>query len=125
MAAAPMPLPLFSLCRTEKLLHGLFRSCVWRQATGKEGREEGRKEGREEGRGGLDWIGPCPPARMLRPTDRMSAAKLKMVPLRETFSFRRRPHPFRTDCPLLRANSACVQSSRKETGRGSMFYLHM
>ena len=83
MAAAPMPLPLFSLCRTEKLLHGLFHSCVWRRRWGRKGRAE-----RE-----LDWIGPSlppslPAMLLRRPTDRMSPAKLKMVPLRETFSFR-------------------------------------
>ena len=44
-----------------------------------------------EGERGLDWIGPfCLPAPLRppppdRPTDRMSAAKLKMVPLPETF----------------------------------------
>ena len=44
-----------------------------------------------EGERGLDWIGPfCLPAPLRppppdRPTDRMLAAKLKMVPLPETF----------------------------------------
>ena len=46
--------------------------------------------GVREGERGLDWIGPfclpaLPPPSASRPTDRMLAAKLKMVPLPETF----------------------------------------
>ena len=77
---------------------------------------------REEGEGELDWIGP--PPRNAAAADRMSAAKLKMVPLRETFFFFRRRRrnllaevatPFAEQSSLTRAEGTRVRGGPPNT----------